>query len=669
VQANLIEDLFTEAIEIPSESRSQFIQTANCPDDIKEEVSQLVRAWEQSSPLLNTDLVSDLQKISPKFLDTKSDSISDTVVKQNLNDEATLVCGQRVGNYVVEDVLGSGGMSVVYKAKQTEPIKRSVAIKVIRRSNTTPTSLKRFFREQQVVAIMRHQNIAALYEVTQTREGKPVAVMEYIRGRSITDFCDRHQLNWKHRIVVFLKVCRGLAHAHRHGVVHRDVKPDNILVSVEDRKPVPKLIDFGIAAITKTDFDKELSLTRTGQMIGSPRYMSPEQFQSSNTVDHRSDIYSAALVLFELLARVPFRECNTAGELMANCDAEPDRLSDRILQAVQDHGEQIFQGKSPEALAKFARKDLDWILNKALARDPEDRYADVSAFFDDLRAAMSGQPVSVSAPSIAVRSGRFLTRHWRQIWIGSSLALILMLVVGLGQRWNAADDLSRARLEQTKQEQKTDAANDLVMKLLASDEYQLTPSQFDLDLVPTYRANYQQIRANGGPKTKQDRFVYGILAVMEAMNGDFDQAETLMATADSERGNDELRKVRSKICEQYAQSAKVRLGQLDAEKLSFEKSVQQMTLARCYFVWGMYDDGEQLLEDAIDYFESEQPRCYESLVARLALVRILQKSGKLDKMKDQLLLAKQRFQDEQDLLSSRRGKEAWLAITGLVDKL
>jgi len=666
MQVNVIEELFNEAMQLPKEQRAKAIAESNCPDDVKEQVGQLVLAWSDSSPLLNEDLVSDLRNLAPGILDTKSETASDTVVEPNWHDESTLARGQRIGNYVVEDVIGSGGMSVVYRAKQTEPIMRRVAIKVMRPSNSTPTTLKRFYREQQVVAIMRHQNVAALYEVTQTRTGKPVAVMEYVRGRSITDFCDHHQLNWKHRVNVFLKVCRGLAHAHRHGVVHRDVKPQNILVAVEDRKPVPKLIDFGIAAIKKRpDLNNDLTLTRTGHLVGSPRYMSPEQFQNSHTVDHRSDIYSAALVLFELLTGKPYREGKTVSDLLAGCNSEPDRLSSRIRDAANCHGEQMGKDQSADSLAKFAKKDLDWILNKALALDPEDRYADVASLYNDVRAAMLGQPVSVSTPSLTQRSRRFLARNSRKAWIAGALALILALGSGLILKWNGAEGLSEARLEQSRQVQKTDAANDLIMKLLASDRYELTSDQFDLDLVPAYRSYYQQIHESGGPKTRQDRFVYGILAVMEAMNGDFDQAETLMETADIDQGTGELRKVRNKICEKYANLAKIRLGQLDHEGASFEKAAQQMTLARCYFVWGMYGDGEQLLTEAIEFFESKQPRCYESLAARLALAKILQKAGKVDEMKVRLLEAQNRFRHEQELLSSNRGKEAWLAITDL----
>ena len=288
---NSVEELFIEILEQPAENRASALANANYSDEVKETVRKLLEAYESSSPLFNKDLVSDLQKISPGFLDTQPISPSDTVNLEGSLGDIALKRGQKIGNYVVKGVIGSGGMSVVYRAKQSEPIERDVAIKLIRPGNSTDIALKRFFREQQAVAILRHPNIASLHEVTRTKSGKPVAVMELIRGRSITEFCDHHQLNWKHRVGIMLKVCRGLSHAHQRGVVHRDIKPENILVAVEERKPVPKLIDFGIAAITRTDLGSNPTLTQTGQWIGTPRYMSPEQFKDNRNLDHRTDIY------------------------------------------------------------------------------------------------------------------------------------------------------------------------------------------------------------------------------------------------------------------------------------------------------------------------------------------------------------------------------------------
>ena len=670
MSTDMIEELFSEALEHPPEQRANALSNLNCSDEVKNVVRQLIASYERSSSFFNNDLVSDLQKVYPGILDTRSCSDADTVNGTPQANEIALKQGDRIGNYVVEDMIGSGGMSVVFHAKQSEPIQRDVAIKLLRPSNSTKTALMRFVREQQAVAILRHPNICSLYEVTHTENGDPVAVMELVRGKGITTFCDRHRLNWKDRVKVFLMACRGLSHAHQRGVVHRDIKPDNILVAIENRKPLPKLIDFGIASIKRTDFSSSVALTQTGQWIGTPRYMSPEQFQNRRDLDHRTDIYSAALVLFELLAGEPFQKGDTANELIQNSSSDdPERLSRRIRKIAADKGEDFFGHESSDALSKFASKDLDWILTKALAHAPQDRYDDMKSFATDVRAAIQGKPVYASAPSLVVRTKKFVMCHQRPIWISASLAIVLLLGLGLLQRWRSGTSLYEVRLEQTQQVEKTEAANDLVMRLLASDRYQLTSGEFDLDSLPAYRAHYRQIQKQGGPKSKEDKFVYGILAVMEAMDGDFDQAETLMEAADVENStNKELRVVRDKICEKYAQAAKIKLGQLETKEKTFEKATQQMILARCYFVWGMYDDGEQLLTEAIDYFESKQPSCYESLVARLTLIRILQRSGKTQKMKGQLTETLHDFSKQRELLSTDRGKAAWSTLNRIAGK-
>lgn len=666
MSTELIEELFHEVIQHDGKRRVAALSESLYCDEVKKTVRQLIQAHERQSPFLNQDIVADLQQISPGLLDTESLSGSDTVNNGCLGDDISLKPGQRVGNYVVEKVIGTGGMSVVYRARQLQSDERRVAIKLIRPSNSTRTALKRFVREQEAVALLRHPNIAALYEVICTSSKKPVAVMELVYGKSILQFCNHYKLNWKRRISVFLKVCSGLSHAHRRGVVHRDVKPDNILVAVKDRKPLPKIIDFGIATIRRPGSQSRLRLTQTGELIGTPRYMSPEQFGNDCNLTHKTDIYSAALVLFELLAGVPFLQGETTSKLIANSwQADPDRLSERIQKVAATKGEKFYRGQSSKALAKLASKDLDWILAKALARNPDERYADMDSFARDLRNAVTGNPVSASAPSLAVRSRAMLARHRRQLWIGASMSLILLLCVGLYQNRNATADLHEARLQQTKQVEKTAAANELIMTLLASQEHPLEPDQFDLDLLPAYRASWKQIQQNGGPRNKQDRVVCGILAVMEAMIGDFDKAESLMETADVEHGSDQLRAVRDKICEKYAQAAKVRLGELKADGRSFEKASQQMTLARCYFVWGMYDDGENLLVEAISTFESKRPHCYESLVARLTLIKILQRSGRLQEMSDQLAETIRRFDDQRELISNTRGKKAWSVIARL----
>lgn len=677
----LVEELFNETIRHPPQARTQVISVSCYTEEVKETVSRLVLAFEGSSSLLNDDLLSDLERVSPQQLESLLNQTSDWAGTETEADEESEDAndiayrrGQRIDKYQIEEVLGTGGMSVVYRARQFEPVERKVAVKLMRPSHINKVSLKRFYRELQAAALLRHPNIATLYEVTQTEKKEPVAVMELVDGDDITTFCNRHSLGWKKRVGVFLKVCKGLAHAHREGIVHRDIKPSNILVAVQERRPVPKLIDFGIATIKRSGLKNNHTLTRMGHLIGSPRYMSPEQFDDSHSVDQRSDIHSAAMVLFELLVGVPFREGNTANELIleAGCES-PLRLSQRIKNVASERGESHFSGKTSNELARFARRDLDWILAKALAKDPQERYQDIESFARDLRAAMMGESVSVTAPGRIVQSSRFLKSNARRIWMAVSLGLIAVLGFGLYYTLDASSKSNQARAvaeaQQAKEAAEAAAANDLVMKLLASDRYQLTPDQFDLNLIPAYRAHFQKIQQSGGPKTKEDKFVYGILAVMEAMAGDFDQAEILMETADAGTQLGELRSVRDKICEKYADIAKVRLGQLDSNSESFEKASQQMTLGRCYTLWGMYPDARQLLGEAINYFEDEHPGSYESLVAHLTLAKIFEKSGNFAEARTLLEEARMRFASQVELLKSERGKVAWTSMETMQQRL
>ena len=558
-------------------------------------------------------------------------------------------------------------MSIVYKAQQTAPVQRDVAIKVIRPSMSNPTAVKRFFREQHAAAMLKHPNIATLYGVDKTPDGQPFAVLEYVDGLPINAFCDKYQLTWKQRVDVFLKTCKGLSHAHQHGIVHRDIKPENILVKMEDRRPAPKLIDFGVAKIQGSVLKNNMTLTHTGYLVGSPRYMSPEQFDDSHSVDQRSDIYSAAMVLFELLARVPFRAGETVDQLIVHTRSdEPDRLSERIKKNASEDTNARYDADWPERLIRFARRDLDWVLGKALAKNPEDRYPDVPSFLNELRAAINGEPVSVSAPNFLTRTKRWAKSNAKILLAACLTVSVLTTCLCLYITRNSNEDLTHARIVNSEQVQQTADANELIMKLLSSETYELTTDQFNVDLIPSYRARHRQIQLSGGPKSREDKFVYGILAVMEAMAGDFDQADRLMEAADTEHSGTELRSVRAKICEEYANIAKEKLEHLDLKSGSFEKASQQMTLGRCYVVWGMLDDAEELLKKAIRFLESNHAGSYESLVAHLTLARIYQKSNQPDLMEKQLVKTQQRFSVQNRLLKTERGQRAFARVISLL---
>ena len=657
-----IEELFSALVATPPEQRGDFIAVASYPESVKNAANDLVKAYESKSDFLNEDLLTDIAKMDSNFFESTESDI-------DLNFKP----GDRIRNYVIDSVVGTGGMSVVYRATQRDPIKRKVAIKLIRPSLIAPKTVLRFFREQQALALVGHPNIAVLYEVGTTGtdgKGLPFAVIEYVNGLPITAFCEKFKMSSRQRIILFTQACLGLQHAHRHKIVHRDIKPDNILVGVQDRKPIPKLIDFGIAKINRDDLADNLTMTRVGQILGSPRYMSPEQFASKNA-DARSDVYSAGLVLFEMLARSPYRRGDTTEEIMEKVSVpKVELLSVRLKQRIKQEGKKntaaLFGDESPNELIRFCKRDLDWILSKALAKNPEDRYQDVVSLVKDLRATLRNKPVTVSRPDAVVRSKDFVRS--KLSWLIAAGAAMLFLVAGMGTyNWlNSESALSDVRQEQTQSVQQNAAANELIMRLLASDMYQLTVDEFDPELIPAYQSQYEKIKSNGGPQSTEDKAVYGILAVLHAMSDDFDRADQLMEQVDDDQKS-ELRQVREKICFEYAATAKQRLAVLDGDEHCFERANEQMTLARCYLVWGMLDDATGLLNDSMNYYDSEMPGSYESLVARNTLVLVYDKANKPAKRKELLVNTSDMFKNNTDLRATDRGRIAFKRLEGWVE--
>ncbi len=316
------------------------------------------------------------------------------------------------GPYRILKLLGEGGMGTVYLAEQNEPIRRRVALKVVKAGMDTNQVLARFNHERQSLALMEHSNIARILDAGASSRGRPFFVMEYIEGEAITAYCDRHQLTVARRLELFLPVCRAVQHAHNKGVIHRDIKPSNVLVTVEDGKPIPKVIDFGIArAVEAGDFGKTLS-TQFGQMVGTPEYASPEQADLvTGEIGTASDIYSLGVLLYELLVgTVPFegarlRKSGFAEMLRIIREEEPLSLiqkfnAQKLSAAGPDAGEiAARRGASEVALKKLLHGDLNWIVRKALEKSPQSRYGSPTELAADLERHLSGEPILAGPPS------------------------------------------------------------------------------------------------------------------------------------------------------------------------------------------------------------------------------------------------------------------------------
>src|SRR5215467_11653247 len=291
--------------------------------------------------------------------------------------------GTVIGRYKLLEQLGEGGFGVVYVAEQREPVKRRVALKVIKLGMDTKQVIARFEAERQALALMDHPNIAKVLDAGATETGRPYFVMELVRGVKITDYCDQNNLTIHERLDLFIQVCRAIQHAHQKGIIHRDIKPSNILVTVNDGEPVPKVIDFGIAKATQGRLTDLTLFTAFEQFIGTPAYMSPEQAEMSGLdVDTRSDIYSLGVLLYELLTgKTPF---DSQQLLAAGLDAmrrtireqEPERPSTKLSTMLVDDLTTTARHRHTEAvkLIHLLRGDLDWIVMKCLEKDRARRY-------------------------------------------------------------------------------------------------------------------------------------------------------------------------------------------------------------------------------------------------------------------------------------------------------
>ena len=334
------------------------------------------------------------------------------------------------------DVLGEGGFGRVYRAAQERPIRRIVAIKVVKLGMDTREVVARFEAERQALALMNHPAIARVYAAGATERGRPYFVMEYIQGEPITAYCEKHGLGLEERLRIFLTVCDAVHHAHEKAVIHRDLKPSNVLVTLEGGHPEPKVIDFGIAKAAGAELTERTLETRVGEVIGTPAYMSPEQADVSRTdVDTRSDIYSLGVLLYELLVRAPpferaeFRQKSVESIAAFLREADPPRPSARLAAlAIANDGLGAGQRRTLQVEARQLRGDLDWIILKAMAKDREARYRSVSELAADIRRHLQHEPVLAGPPRVSYRLRKHLRKH-RTAWCVAAALLVVALGV------------------------------------------------------------------------------------------------------------------------------------------------------------------------------------------------------------------------------------------------
>lgn len=369
--------------------------------------------------------------------------------------------GDRIGRYQLLEKIGEGGCGTVFLADQLEPVRRHVALKVIKLGMDTRAVIARFEAERQALARMDHPHIARVFDAGATETGRPYFVMEFVPGMRVTAYCDEHRLALTARLRLFAQLCRAVHHAHQKGIIHRDLKPSNILVSEPDGAPVPKIIDFGIAKAAQGRLTEETLVTALDQLIGTPAYMSPEQLESGGLdLDTRSDIYALGVVLYELLTgALPHAVTAQAGSGVEALrrerrDQEPTRPSVRIQTLDVTALGVVAQrrGVLPAKLAAALSGDLDWIVLRCLERDRARRYDSAAALALDLERHLAHEPVTAAAPSAAYVFGKFLRRH-RVAFVTGGLvtaAVVVGLAVSTWLYLREREALARARYAEQK---------------------------------------------------------------------------------------------------------------------------------------------------------------------------------------------------------------------------
>ena len=352
--------------------------------------------------------------------------------------------GDRIGPYELVELLGEGGMGQVFLARQREPIRREVALKLIKWGMDTEQVVARFGLERQSLAIMEHPNIAKVLDAGATDDGRPYFVMEFVPGVPLTEYCDRHRLSTDARLGLIIDVCEAVQHAHQKGIIHRDLKPTNVLVELIDDRPAAKIIDFGVAKATARQMMEQTLFTEHGQLVGTPEYMSPEQAEHGDQrIDTRTDIYSLGVLLYELLVGVlPFDPKSLRSRGLAEIhrilrEEEPPKPSTRFsTQGAASEETAGRRGTSSRILLNQLRGDLDQIVMKAMDKDRTRRYASASEFAADLRRFQRQEPVQATPPSVGYRTRKFVRRNRALVAAAGAVAAALLLGAAVSS-WQA----------------------------------------------------------------------------------------------------------------------------------------------------------------------------------------------------------------------------------------
>ena len=534
--------------------------------------------------------------------------------------------GGRIGPYKLLSVLGEGGFAIVYLAEQQRPVKRWVALKIIKPGMDSKEVIARFEAERQALALLDHPNIARVFDAGTTEEGYPYFIMEHVNGLAVTEYCDSQKLSISERLGLFLQICEALQHAHQKGIIHRDIKPSNILVASHQDKALPKVIDFGIAKAITQPLTERTLVTEKGQLVGTPEYMSPEQVQmSTGDIDTRSDIYSLGVLLYELLTGVmPFdpQKLRQSGldDLRRIIREQNPKTPSTRLTSLGEYAQKIAEsrGTNVATLAKRLHEELEWIPLKAMRKDRTRRYRSASELADDIRNYLNGIPLIAGPESRRYRLKKFVSRNRILMTSLATMLVVLVAAVFVSTAFAIKEAQARAEAlasgyEAERQAQISQAVSDFLRDDLLSSVDPYVAQGREVTVRSFLDAASEKIEGKFEAEPLVEASIRHTLGNTYRNIGDFDSAREHLELAQKIRAE--------KLGEQHAETlstadglARVywRQGRYDEAQLLFTKTVEGRRqvlgaedaetlfsmngLAVLYFSQGRYDQAESLYE-------------------------------------------------------------------------
>lgn len=455
---SLVEDVFLAALEkgTPKERAAYLDEACKDNPDLRRRVDRLLQAHPKAGDFLEPPV-----RAAGEETGAFASAEGGTAAHTPAAEQAGVVLA---GRYKLIEPIGEGGMGSVWMAQQTEPVKRLVAVKLIKAGMDSRAVLARFEAERQALALMDHPHIAKVLDAGAAPDGRPFFVMEVVKGIPITTFCDERKLTPRGRLELFVPVCQAIQHAHQKGVIHRDLKPSNVLVALYDDKAVPKVIDFGVAKAAGQPLTEKTLATGFGTVVGTPEYMSPEQASFNNLdIDTRSDVYALGVLLYELLTGSPpfsHRDLEKAGlleMLRVVREVEPPKPSTRLSTADALPTLSANRGTEPSRLTRLVRGELDWIVMKALEKERSCRYDTATGFAADVQRYLAGEPVQAVPPSAAYRVRKFVRKHRVAVTTAAAFALVLVAAAGVSSWLAVKATRAEAAAETRRQEAEAEA--------------------------------------------------------------------------------------------------------------------------------------------------------------------------------------------------------------------